>query len=176
MKYDYYFKIELIDFDKVPEGEKKFTKYLHIETNKKYFYPDYDYLLSVGIFEESCLYNKYSERTTDIEINSIKDIDYNSVTEDTLKCKYNYYIKKKLYYVSELLTEDVRDYNPYPTGFRNLRVYEIVDGEFKEFYNTEHLMEDYCLDILKEYLIEIKYDKELDESTFDENDYEFIEL
>ena len=83
-------------------------------------------------------------------------------------------MKKKLYYISELLTEDVGDYNPYPTGFRDLRVYEIINGELIEFYNIEHPMEDYALEILRDYLLE-RFDNS-DEITFNENDYEFIEL
>jgi|LakMenE01Jun11ns_1017448.scaffolds.fasta_scaffold9474495_2 hypothetical protein len=79
-------------------------------------------------------------------------------------------MKKKLYYVSELLKEDV----PYPTGFRDLRVYEIINGELIEFYNIEHPMEDYALEILRDYLLE-RFNNS-DEITFDENDYEFIEL
>lgn len=84
-------------------------------------------------------------------------------------------MKKKLYYVNEQLLDSIGDYLSV-SEYKNLRVYEIIDGEFKEFYNTEYFYDESCLEVLKEYLNEISYDRELDDSTFDENDYEFIEL
>ena len=83
-------------------------------------------------------------------------------------------MKKKLYYVTEILTEEAGDYNHHPTRFRDLRVYEIINGELIEFYNTEHPIEDYALKILRGHLLE-RFDNS-DEITFNENDYEFIEL
>lgn len=84
-------------------------------------------------------------------------------------------MRKKLYYVNEQLLESIGDYLSV-SEYKNLRVYEIIDGEFKEFYNTEYSYDESCIEVLKEYLNEISYDRELDDSTFDENDYEFIEL
>lgn len=84
-------------------------------------------------------------------------------------------MKKKLYYVSEMLLEDVGDYLPMATGIRSLRVYEIVDGKFKEFCDIEHDMEKYSLEVLRDYLLEC-FDNNPKEICYDENDYEFIEL
>jgi len=84
-------------------------------------------------------------------------------------------MKKKLYYVNEQLLESIGDYLSV-SEYKNLRVYEIIYGEFKEFYNTEYFYEESCLDVLYEHLYKICYDAVTDSSYFDEDNYEFIEL
>ncbi len=74
--------------------------------------------------------------------------------------------KKKLYYVNEQLLGSIGDYLSV-SEYKNLRAYEIVNGEFKEFYSTEYFYEESCLDVLKEYLTE---------NSYNEDGYEFIEL
>lgn len=84
-------------------------------------------------------------------------------------------MKKKLYYVSEPLTESIGEYI-YVSEYKNLRVYEIINGELIEFCNREYFHENTALGELTECLEDIHYNKDLDESTYNENDYEFIEL
>ena len=175
LKNKLYYSVEVESFDCESMLSVKYSIHVIIETNLRYI--EHDVLLNIiyasKIFKDS--YDSVSnniENITQLTLEEFINLLEKFKRENTV---LKYYIKKKLYYVNEQLLDSIGDYLSV-SEYKNLRVYEIIDGEFKEFYNTEYSYDESCLEVLKEYLNEISYNKELDEYTFDENDYEFIEL
>lgn len=173
MIYNHYYVVEITEYTNLETGEyKDYDIYVNIKTNLNQLTHDLEQELILNLEAIKKKYNNDLIVITNIGL--VKEGYYFNVS---LYSKYiiEYYIKKKLYYVNEQLLDSIGDYLSV-SEYKNLRVYEIIDGEFKEFYNTEYSYDESCVEVLKEYLTKISYSKELDEYTFDENDYEFIEL